>query len=157
VSPRCQTRPVTSRWTDSPRRSIRLYGALVGEGALVEGLIALLEGAELTDELGYVLAGPASRTVLAGGAGGPSGYWARVWALRALLYVFDEAASSHVVAACDDPAWRVREMALKVAAAQRLDGALEAAASCQSDDVARVRAAASRALQRLVSAGTDRP
>ena len=148
---RCQTRPVATSWNDTPRASVRRYGARVGEDVLVERLIALLDGAELTDELAFALAGPASRPVLAGGAGGPSGYWARVWALRGLLYVFDDVATSHVVAACADPAWRVREMALKVVATHALDDALEAVAARQLDDVARVRAASTRALQRLVS------
>ena len=146
---------MTSRWADSPRTSVTRHGALVGEVTLVDALIALLEGEELTAELGEVLAGPASRPVLAGAAGGPSGYWARVWALRGLLYVFDASATSRVVAATTDPAWRVREMALKVIARHRLDEGLETAARCQGDDVARVRAAAARALMRLVSAGTD--
>ena len=147
---------MTSRWADSPRASISRYGALVGEDSLVESLIALLEGGELTTELGEVLAGPASRSILAGGSGGPSGYWVRVCALRGMLYAFNERATSHVLAATADPAWRAREMALKVIAAHHLDDGLEAAARCQGDDVARVRAAASRALVRLVSAGTGR-
>ena len=120
-------------------------------------LVTLLEGGELSAELGEALAGPASRSVLAGQAGGLSGYWPRVWALRGLLYVVDDSATSSVVAACSDPSWRVREMALKVIAAHRLDDALEVAARCQADDVARVRAAAARALQRLVSAGDAPP
>ena len=152
---RCETRSVTSHWADSPRTSVRRHGALVGEDALVKALITLLEGGALTAELGEVLAGPASRPVLAGRQGGPSGYWARVWALRGLLYVFDATASPFVVAACEDPAWRVREMALKVIAAHRIDDGLDAAAGCQDDDVARVRTAAARALVRLVNAGTD--
>ena len=162
VTSRCQTRPVTSRWADSPRTSIARYCNLVGEHALITSLIGLLNGDELSADLGEVLAGPASRTVLAGGEGvlaggegGPAGYWARVWALRGLLYVFEERAVPSVVAATTDPAWRVREMALKVIARHRLDEALEAAARCQVDDVARVRAGAARALARLVSAGTD--
>ena len=76
---------MTSRWANSPRTSVSRYGALVGESALVERLIALLEGEELTAELGSVLAGPASRSVLAGSEGGPAGYWSRVWALRPAL------------------------------------------------------------------------
>ncbi|MDE3082870.1 MAG: hypothetical protein KGJ39_05570 [Acidobacteriota bacterium] len=147
---------MTSRWADSPRASITRYRTVVGEDSLVQALISLLEGEALTAELGAVLAGPASRTVLEGREGGPTGYWARVWALRGLLYVFNGRATRHVVAATTDPAWRVREMALKVIAAHRLDDGLEAAARCQDDDVARVRTAASRALVRLVSAGTDR-
>ena len=155
MTSRCQTRPVTSRWADSPRTSIARYCNLVGEHALITSLIGLLNGDELSADLGEALAGPASRTVLAGGEGGPAGYWARVWALRGLLYVFEERAIPSVVAATTDPAWRVREMALKVIARHRLDEALEAAARCQVDDVARVRAGAARALARLVSAGTD--
>ncbi len=46
--------------------------------------------------------------------------------------------------------WRVREMAAKVVARRYIDDALEAIANLQNDDVARLRAAAQRALMRLV-------
>jgi HEAT repeat protein len=55
------------------------------------------------------------------------------------------------VRAClKDDSWRVREMALKVVARRCIDNALEAVALLQHDDIARVRAAAQRALMRLV-------
>lgn len=47
--------------------------------------------------------------------------------------------------------WRVREMALKVVARHRLEDALETAAELQDGPVARVRAAARRALVRLTT------
>lgn len=126
----------------------------MGDDALVGDLLALLAGTPLDAELGDVLAGPASRSVIAGAAGGPTGYWARVWALRALLYTWSDVAAPAVVSACDDESWRCREMALKVAARRRLDEALEAAARCQGDSVARVRAAAQRVLRVLVESGS---
>lgn len=75
-----------------------------------------------------------------------------MWAARGLLWVWDDVALESVVAALSDDSWRVREMALKVVARHRLDDALEHVAELQEDPVARVRAAAGRALIRL-SAG----
>jgi hypothetical protein len=143
-----------TRWTDSPRTSVERYARAVGDDALVAELLALLAGAPLDAELGEVLAGPASRSVIAGSEGGPTGYWVRVWALRAFLYTWNDVATPAVVSACADESWRCREMALKVTARRRLDEALEAATRCQGDPVARVRAAAQRALRVLVESGS---
>ena len=75
-----------------------------------------------------------------------------MWAARGLLWAWDDAALPSLTAALDDEAWRVREMALKVVARHRLGEALTAVADLQEDPVPRVRAAASRALMRLVEA-----
>ena len=45
----------------------------------------MLRDREMDAEFGYVLAGPASVSIMNGMAGGVSGYWPRTWALRALL------------------------------------------------------------------------
>ena len=73
-------------------------------------------------------------------------YWFRVWAARALLYVWDPSLSSTVVRALADEAWRVREMAAKVCLKRELGEAGDALAILLDDAVPRVRAAACRAL-----------
>ena len=147
---------MATSWGESPRSSITRYAHEVGEDVLVGRLVDLLGGDPLDDELGFILAGPASQLVLAGREGGPTGYWARVWALRGLLYVWRDTATGAVIASCADPSWRCREMALKVAARHRLDEVLEAAGQRQRDEVARVRLAAQRVL-RVLTADGSRP
>lgn len=114
----------------------------------------LLGGDALELDIGEVLAGAAARQVIEGGEGGVLGYWTRVWALRGLLYAWEDSAGAAVTGHLDDESWRVREMALKVVARRRLDDALEGAARRQDDPVARVRRAAERA---LVVLATDAP
>ncbi len=73
-------------------------------------------------------------------------YWARVWAARTLLYVWDDACTADVVAGLGDPAWRVREMCAKVCARWEVGPAADACARLVADEVPRVRAAAVRVL-----------
>ena len=74
-------------------------------------------------------------------------YWARVWAARTLLYVWDDRCSADVVAGLDDPAWRVREMCAKVSARWEVGAAGDRCAELVvHDDLPRVRAACARAL-----------
>lgn len=91
--------------------------------------------------------------MLAGGAGGRHGYWPRSWAARCLLYVWDEDATPVIIRATHDEAWRVREMAAKVVARHRVGDALDAVSAPLDDDVARVRAAADRAVVQITAAG----
>jgi len=104
------------------------------------------------DELILALGGEPGRSVLDGYNGGRSGYWPRVWAARALLYGWDEDAAGAVIAATRDDAWRVREMAAKVIAHQRVGDALQAVARLRTDPVPRVRDAAERAVRILAEA-----
>ncbi|HEX3490129.1 MAG TPA: hypothetical protein VHU92_12320 [Streptosporangiaceae bacterium] len=126
-----------------------------GAAAVVSGCVDLLvarggsETREVDDALLLALGGETARYVLGGGEGGKQGYWPRVWAARGLLYVWEDRAAPAIVAATADDAWRVREMAAKVIARHRVDGALEAVAGLRGDQVPRVRAAADRALARL--------
>jgi HEAT repeat protein len=55
-----------------------------------------------------------------------------------------------VVEGANDLSWRVREMSAKVVAKRHLDDAHDSMTVLLDDDVARVRAAAERALIRLV-------
>jgi HEAT repeat protein len=73
-------------------------------------------------------------------------YWWRTWALRVLLYAWDDLAEPDVTAALADDAWRVREMAAKVVALREVGMAAGAAAAAVSDPIPRVRAAALRAV-----------
>ncbi len=118
------------------------------------GCIAMLEANDFDEELALALGGPAANQVLAGREGGRDGYWPRVWAARALLYVWDGAAEPAVVHATTDTSWRVREMAAKVIGHHRLEGAFSAAVCLQDDPVARVSAAALRAIQSISSSGS---
>ena len=73
-------------------------------------------------------------------------YWLRTWGARGLLHVWDDSATSAVVAGLDDEHWRPAEMCLKVVAAHDVAGAGEGAAALVGHDLPRVRAAAMRAL-----------
>jgi HEAT repeat protein len=113
----------------------------------VRGCIDLLEGRDVDDALVVALGGPHAELVLSGAEGGKSGHWPRVWAARGLLYTFEgEAATYALVRATRDGSWRVREMAAKVIARHRVGDALEAVATLRDDPIARVRAAAERAV-----------
>jgi hypothetical protein len=105
------------------------------------------------DDLLRALGGPAAEQIMGGRAGGLSGYWPRVWGARGLLYAWDESAVDAIVAATSDASWRVREMSLKVIARHRVGDGIDAAASRRTDEVARVRAAAERALVAITAAG----
>lgn len=142
--PKRQTAAVASTWV-GPRASVTELAQQRGRDTVVAACLDLLAGRDVDDAVVIALAGPAARWGL---EGGPD-HWLRVWALRGLLCLWDDAATAAVVQALHDDAWRVREMAAKVAARNRVDAALEPLVALQGDPVARVRAAAGRALQRL--------
>lgn len=139
-----------SFWGMTPRQSVEQECARRGKGEVVSGCIALLGGDDVDAELILALGGPPARWVVTGGPPGPP-YWLRVWALRGLLWAWDDVALESVEAALHDDAWRAREMALKVVARHQLEDLLGPVADLQDDPVARVRAAASRALIRVSS------
>lgn len=112
---------------------------------MVDSCLAVLHGQEYDEDLLLVIGSPGAGSVLAGGEAGVSGYWPRAWALRALLYPWEDRASSVVIAAACDQAWRVREMAAKVIARHRIDDGLDAVGWLLTDPVPRVRATAGRA------------
>jgi HEAT repeat protein len=125
--------------------------ARIGHDAFVQSCVDLVERREVDLQLVHALGGPPARWAVDGGAAGPD-YWLRVWALRGLLWQWGDAATDAVVSALDDEAWRVREMAAKVAARHRVDEALEALLGLREDTSRRVRAAAGRAVERLTAA-----
>ncbi len=111
-------------------------------------------GRSSDDAMGEVLAGAHAQLVGAGAEGGWTGYWPRVWAMRGLLYAWNEVAVAMVIEGTGDSAWRVREMAAKVTARRLVGDAFEAMTALADDPVERVRKAANRALTRLVAAET---
>lgn len=122
-----------------------------GDTEVVDRCIAILESdpafAVVDDlrDLAMVL-GEVDRDWLDGGKPPGHRYWARVWAARAMLYVWDDRAAPAVVRAVIDEHWRVREMAAKVITARELPDAGDRVATVTADPVPRVRAAACRAL-----------
>jgi hypothetical protein len=146
---------VAATWRLTPRQSVAAECERRGKAAVVSGCIDLLQGhCEMDDALLLALAGPAARSVLDGQAGGRTGYWPRVWAARGLLHAWDERATTAIIQATGDQAWRVREMAAKVVARHRIGAALTAVAGLRSDPVRRVRAAAERAVVLLTASGS---
>jgi hypothetical protein len=73
-------------------------------------------------------------------------YWVRTWGARGLLHVWDDSATSAVVAGLADEHWRPAEMCLKVTARHDVAGAGDAAALLLGHELPRVRAQALRAL-----------
>jgi HEAT repeat protein len=146
---------VSTVQTSTPRQRIAAERARHGTRALTAACIALLQQRpqDVSDSLITVLGGEPARGVLDGDAGGKTGYWPRVWAARGLLHAWDPAATSAVIDATRDEAWRVREMAAKVIARHRIGDALDVVAALRADEVERVRAAASRAVTVLTAAG----
>jgi hypothetical protein len=140
---------MTARRGPSPRQRIEEECSRRGRAAFVTGCVDLLQGRDVDTGLITVLGGPATGWALAGESE-ERDLWLRVWAVRGLLWAWDDTALAPLVAALDDDAWRVREMALKVVSRHRLDDALEHAVMLrETDGSARVRAAADRALIRL--------
>lgn len=142
-------------WQLTPRQSVAAECQRRGKPAVVSGCIDLLRGhQDVDDALVLALGGPPAQDVLAGRAGGKTGYWPRVWAARGLLHAWDDRATAVIIQATTDDAWRVREMAAKVIARYRIGDALPAAAQLRNDPVPRVRAAAERATVILTASGT---
>ena len=73
-------------------------------------------------------------------------YWVRTWGARGLLHVWDDSATSAVVAGLADEHWRPAEMCLKVAARHDVAGTGDAASLLLAHELPRVRAQALRAL-----------
>jgi HEAT repeat protein len=133
-----------------PRRSVEELCVRHGRDAVVRACLDLLAGRKVDGSIVHALGGPPARWAVTGGPPGPD-YWLRVWALRGLQWLWDDRATPAVVGALSDEAWRVREMAAKVAARHDVDAALDALLHLRDDPVARVRAAATRAVEKLTS------
>lgn len=143
-----------SIWELTPRQSIELESARRGRDAVIAGCIAVLQGKDdrVDDTLIVALGGPAAHRILAGNSRADAVMWKRVWAARGLLWAWDDRATAALGLALVDPAWRVREMAVKVARRNLVGEQLAAVAALADDPVARVRAVAIDAVRRIASA-----
>jgi HEAT repeat protein len=145
-------------WGTTPRLSIESACARLGTGTVLRACVTLLGGADADPSMVAALAGPTAPRYL--DAPDDKRYWLRVWGARGLLWALsmpdaEPAAEPWIagplVAALGDRHWRVREMAVRVAARYRLDEAQPAIAALLTDDTPRVRAAAARALRLLTA------
>lgn len=114
----------------------------LGVDTVVLRCLSLLAGNNEGEEFLLIVGGEHARGIL---DGAPVLYWPELWGTRALLYVWNDSATAGVAAALQNQAWRVREMATRVASTRRLPLQHEIGALLV-DEVARVRAAAARAL-----------
>jgi len=138
----------------TPRQSIEREAKRSGPDAVVRGCRALVRGEEADPQLVLALGGPHARRVV--NAGNPNDdYWLRVWGLRGLLWIWADEASPEIRQALRDPAWRAREMALKVVARHHVDELLDEVTELKNDDVARVRQQAARCEIVLASQSPD--
>jgi hypothetical protein len=143
-----------TEWGLTPRQSIEFECQRRGESHVVAECVAILKSQRVDEDMLMALGGAHALNVIRGGEGGVEGYWPRVWAMRSFLYAWDPGATDVVIAGAKDSHWRVREMSAKVVARHRLDDAHDAMTTLLDDDVARVRAAAERALIRLVQSAS---
>jgi len=133
---------------DTPATRVADAITTLGEDGVVERAIALLAGFNVGDEFLLMAGGTHAQGLL---DGAPPLYWPEVWGARVLLYAWNDTAADAVLAGLQNRAWRVREMCTRVAAARHLPAA-EYLRELLTDDTARVRAAAARALGELGSA-----
>ncbi len=119
-----------------------------GEANVVERALSLLAGNYEGEDFLLFVGGEHAQGIL---DGAPVLYWPELWGARALLYVWDESAGPAIIETLSNPAWRVREMGARVAAARELPAA-SALSGLLGDQVPRVRAAAARALGALGTA-----
>lgn len=129
----------------SPAQRIGAAAEAVGESELARRCGEVLATGDCDDDLLEVLGGHKPGFVY-GEHKVDQSYWIPTWALRGLLYVWDDSVAPQVVRALDHEHWRVREMAAKVAAKREIGAAAESLAALATDEVARVQAAAARGL-----------
>ena len=84
---------ISSRWGITPRESIEDECRREGTKNVVQRCVAILSGDTPDEATLHALAGPGATTVLEGGEGGVTGYWPRVWAMRGLLYAWNDTAT----------------------------------------------------------------
>jgi HEAT repeat protein len=150
---------MTGRPGGAPRERIAAACAERGVSVVVADCLTLMADGEADPALLLALGGPDAPRYLDGPP--DQRYWLRVWGTRGLLWALDIAGApppddplvtAAVSLALGDERWRVREMAAKVAARHRIDGAQPAIVPLLTDEIPRVRHAASRALRLLTTA-----
>ena len=126
----------------SPGDRIALAIETFGERDVADRAAALLSGANEGEEFLLWVGGRHAQGIL---DGAPALYWPEVWGARTLLYAWDAPAAELVRISLANRAWRVREMCCRVVAARELPFGTDLL-SLLTDEVARVRANAARAL-----------
>lgn len=119
---------------------------------MVDGCVRLVMGDYRDHGLLQALA-PEGAAKFLDGRGHDDTYWFRVWAMRGLLWSWDDSALDAVLAGTRDEAWRVRELAAKVVARNGVGDALPDLVRLRTDPVLRVRTAAARAVAALTTSG----
>jgi uncharacterized protein (DUF2336 family) len=127
---------------DSPAERIAKVVEQLGEDEVIARATALIAGLNAGEEFLLAVGGRHAQGIL---DGAPPLYWPEVWGARTFLYVWNDSAIPAVLAGLGNQAWRVREMSAKVVARRELRYPAEVAALA-TDEVARVRAQAARAL-----------
>lgn len=135
----------------TPRRRIEAECRRRSRRAVVAGCAGLVDGADVDPALLLALGGPGAQKFLDGGQHDDT-YWLRVWGTRGLLWAWDDSALEALSRALDDESWRVREMACKVVARNRVGGLLDQVTGLRDDPVPRVAAAAQRAVVEVTAA-----
>lgn len=134
---------------ETPREAVAALVDAHGAVWVIDRCLEVLTKREIDGEFLVGLSGRHAQGVLQGREGGAEGYWPRVWALRALLYAWEQRASPAVTASLNDESWRVREMALKVMHRHHVPVTRARRAILARDPVTRVR----DALERLTPLG----
>ena len=124
--------------------SQRLEAAIVryGEADVLKRAVSLTEGAMAGEDFLLYVGGHHAQGLL---DGAPALYWPELWGMRALLHVWDPSAGTAVKNGLENQSWRVREMSARVSQERDLNVAPSLVALL-TDESARVRAAAARAL-----------
>lgn len=148
------TGPATEQDPWTPSAGVRAAEAALGRSVLIDWCLDLLTGrvpgADPTSPSLRWIGGDAAGTDLHRDhwARPDLDYWPRVWAARALRYVWEAVAEPAVIAGFDDPAWRVREHCCALAGSHQIADA--------ADRLAALADAAESALRRLAER-LDRP
>lgn len=157
----CHHRPMTSRWPVplvdddwTPATGVHAAAAALGRQTLIDWCIDVLtcsaSGADpSTPSLRWIGGAAAGTDEHRDYWASPKvAYWPRVWAARALRYVWESDAEHAVLAGLRDEAWRVREHCCALAGAHEIADAADRLADLASDvdQTLRVRLAAITAL-----------
>ncbi|WP_459710409.1 HEAT repeat domain-containing protein [Actinophytocola sp. KF-1] len=136
----------------TPRQRVEAEAARRGRERFAAGCVRLLRGDDADVPLILQLGGRTAPWALDPERDAAQRYWFRVWAARGLLWAWHDSAAPALRQALRDEAWRVREMAAKVVARHLLGDLLADVAELRDDPVPRVRAAATRAVDRITRA-----
>lgn len=137
--PEDQNIPLDASPKDRIAEAVRRFS----EHDVADRAAALLGGSNEGEEFLLWVGGQHAQGLL---DGAPALYWPEVWGARALLYAWDALAAPAVKTGLSNQAWRVREMCGRVVIEHQLPFA-EEVALLLSDEVARVRVVAARALE----------